>query len=467
MKKWMAGYTALFFTVCLIPFAGMAAGDHSASGENRRLQEMPQLYGEDGFHFNYISELGSYFQDHFGFRSKIVTANALLLDRVFGVSSADNVISGKDGWLYYRDSLNDYLGIDQMSDRGLYNIAHSLAMMQEYVESQGSKFLFTVAPNKNTLYGAHMPYYNSMKVQENGNLSRLPAFLEEEGVSYADLYGLLSAKEEVLYHKRDSHWNNKGAALASGFILDQLGRTAPDWEKEPYEIRRDFEGDLDGMLFPDAVTPEDEIYFERGNTFAYVGEVESNFDPMITTVNPSGSESLVMYRDSFGNAILPFFANEFENAYFSRGVPYQMADMESHQADVVIVERAQRFLPEMAANPPVMQAPLALAGKETKEILNGAREVAVEEYGNYWKISGRIDPEYLDVKSEIYLRFADGSVREAFPVTQEDAFGYKDNGFVAYMGKTEMAALDAPFEILIRTDEEWIKVYQKEKEVKG
>ena len=48
-------------------------------------------------------------------------------------------------------------------------------------------FVFTVAPNKNSLYGENMPYYDSLKVDEENNLARLVPFLEKEGVSYVDL----------------------------------------------------------------------------------------------------------------------------------------------------------------------------------------------------------------------------------------------------------------------------------------
>lgn len=467
MKKWMMIYTAIFFCICLLPFVGMAFGEDASSKENRTLQELPQISDENGWNVDYLQELGSYFQDHFGFRSEMVTANAKVSQELFRVSTADNVIVGEEGWLYYKDSLNDYLGRDQMSDRALFNVAHSLAMMQEEVENQGCQFLFTVAPNKNSLYGEYMPYYDSVIVSNEKNLLRLPEFLEEEGVHYTDLYQMFQEKEEVLYHKRDSHWNNKGAALASQALLQQLGEESIDWETETCEIRCDFEGDLDTMLFPEAVTLEDEIYFDRNDVFAYVGEVESNFDPVITTVNPSGTGSLVMYRDSFGNAILPFLANHFEDAYFSRGVPYWLTDLEIHHADTVIVERAERFLPDMAKNPPVMQAPLSLAGAEETMVLDGAEQVMVEEMGNYWKISGFAAEEYLDTKAEIYIRFEDGSVYEAFPATMEKNGQDSDNGFIMYMEKTRMQNQDSLFEILVFADGKWTNIYQKGREIKG
>lgn len=136
--------------------------------------------------------------------------------------------------------------------------------------------------------------------------------------------------------------------MAGDTLLDALGKQHLTFTEAPSERRTDFTGDLDEMLYPLALTPEEEIYYMGLDRFSYVGEVESTFDPRITTVNPSAEGSLVMYRDSFGNALLPFLANSYADAYFSRGIPYQMTDLAEHQADTVIVERAERFLPDMA-----------------------------------------------------------------------------------------------------------------------
>ncbi|MFQ9152400.1 MAG: alginate O-acetyltransferase AlgX-related protein [Blautia sp.] len=176
-----------------------------------------------------------------------------------------------------------------------------------------------------------MPCHDSLKVTEVNHLARLTPILEQEGVNYTDLKSLFDAQDEVLYHERDSHWNNKGAALAADAIMTDLVKIHDSYKDETYEIRTDHIGDLDKMLYPKALTPEDEVYYDKATTFAYVGEVESNFDPKITTVNPVKEGSLVMYRDSFGNTLLPFFADAYANAYFSRGVPYQLSDVDAHE----------------------------------------------------------------------------------------------------------------------------------------
>lgn len=454
MKKWQFAYIALFFVICLIPFAGMPFAQAETSAENRTLAAFPSVYTEqEGFNVNFLSDAGDYFQDHFAFRNELVTANALLNGKLLGVSTASGVIQGTDNWLYYKDSLNDFQGTNLLSERSLFNIAHTLSMMQEGLQAKGVRFLFTVAPNKNSLYGENMPYYDSMKVTEENNLARLVPLLESEGVAYADLKSLFESQEEILYHERDSHWNNKGAALAADYLMELLEKEHDSYAHETYTEREDFIGDLDEMLYPAALTPETEIYYDRIQTFAYVGEVESNFDPRITTVNPVKSGSLVMYRDSFGNTLLPFLADTYSSAYFSRGVPYQLSDVDTMAADTVIVERAERFLPEMAENPPVMEAPLALpSGEENTVAEDGVPDVSMALQGTVYKISGWISPEYLDWDSEIYIRLNGEMLYEAFPADVEAGESLRDTGFVLYLGAEKIPAGEAGLEILVEKD---------------
>lgn len=461
MKKWKLLYGILFFGICLCPSIGMFVTKQETSAENRELAEFPVLKEEDGINVEWLSEAGDYFQEHFAFRNELVTANALLNGKILGVSTAQGVIQGTDGWLYYKDSLTDYLGSELLSDRSLYNLAHTLSMVQKNLESRGVKFLFTVAPNKNSLYGENMPYYDSLKVTENNNLARLMPFLEQEQVAYADLYSVFQAEEETLYHQRDSHWNNKGAALASDVLLTALDKEHDSYQEEVYEVREDFEGDLDNMLYPLAITPEQEIYYEKTPTYAVVGEIQSNFDPRITTVNPVKTGSLVMYRDSFGNALLPFMADAYANAYFSRGVPYQLSDVDTMAADTVIVERAERFLPDMTEAPPVLEGTaVQWEGDIENTAVDGALDVLKKQQGMFVQISGRILPEYLDTNTPVYLRLNGAAIYEAFPMNVETEEGTDDGGFCLYLSPERFAPRENTLEVLTQ-DGETLKVIYK------
>ena len=151
-------YIILAMAICMIPSVGMIFRPTTETSENKEMAAWPSFTEDGSWNENYLEEAGEYFDDHFAFRPELVSSDARIRGDLFGVSSSDQVILGKDGWLYYEATANDYLRQNQISDRAIYNIAHNVALMQQYVEEQGSQFLFTVTPNKNSLYGEYMPY---------------------------------------------------------------------------------------------------------------------------------------------------------------------------------------------------------------------------------------------------------------------------------------------------------------------
>ena len=102
-------FIAAFLILCTLPLWSLfAASKNEDNAENRRLAAAPQLMTDQGLNIRFLPDAGAWFEDHFGLRERMVTGNALLRSRLFGVSSADGVIDGTDGWLYYTDSLSDY-----------------------------------------------------------------------------------------------------------------------------------------------------------------------------------------------------------------------------------------------------------------------------------------------------------------------------------------------------------------------
>ena len=415
-------YVVVVALVCLIPSLGLLVGGSEVSSDSDAAPA-PKLVKDDGSaNLDVMADAGAWFDDHFAFRNEWVTA-AAAVEGLFGVSPNESVVHGSDGWLYYGDSVDDFRGTNQLGDRALYNIAHSMKLVQTYALGKGAGFAFVIAPNKNTLYGEHMPFYYQVHAGDT-NLDRIVGFLDAEGVNYVNARELFGDRADVLYHERDSHWNNIGAALVSDAVLATLKHEHRDYSDEPYTLRTDFTGDLDKMLFPAAPTPESEAYYENAPAFDYVTEgVQSNFDPKIETASASAGAqgSLVMYRDSFCNSLLPFMAEAYGKAYFSRGVPYQLAiDLDAHGADALVVERAQRFMRDMAASPPMMPAPLVLdeAVKESGGF-SPLQKVDEQPQGDYLLVTGDVD-QGIAAGKRIAVRLNGSLVYEAFGVTDAD-----------------------------------------------
>lgn len=446
MKKYKYQiYILLFFALCLIPSFGLFFTGPEESSENRETAQMPQLYTEEGMNVHFLNDTGKWFEEHFAFRNEWVSSYALLMEKVFGVSSQERVIVGKDGWLYYKDSLDDFQGANQMTERQLYDVAHSMAMIQAYAKKNGADFAFTIAPNKNSLYGSNMPYYYQNFRTKGSNRERLLKYLKRENVHYVDLYEVFSSKGQVLYHKRDSHWNNEGASVAADAILTTLEKEHPSYTERKFQTRKDFFGDLNHMLYPAFAAAEEEIYYDPLPEFSYCGEVSSNFEPKISTEAKAGEGSLVMYRDSFGNALLPYMAEVYKDAYFSRGIPYYLFDLAEHGADTLVIERAERFLPDMAKEAANMEAPMVQEGMSDAKINPDIKELQVVKQGESWKVTGVIPDDCLKTESKIYIKVNGKAVYEAFPVSCEDG----QEGFSMFLGESALQDGDNQFELYL------------------
>lgn len=118
---------------------------------------------------------------------------------------------------------------------------------QENVEQNNRQFLFVIAPNKNSLYPEYMPK-RYIKTSEQNNYSLLQAEMKKENINTVDLKKMFIDSGKEVYHKLDSHWNNQGAAMGCNAILNYLGKDHYDYTNERHTIKKNFSGDLYGMV---------------------------------------------------------------------------------------------------------------------------------------------------------------------------------------------------------------------------
>ena len=345
--KW---FTAAFLTLCLLPAAGMLALPEQQAAGNEHLTPKPVLWSEQtGWNADFLSDLTDYVADHFGFRQELVTANAALQTKLLYTSPAEDVIYGADGWLYYAKTLDDYQDHATLTDEQAQQLAQTVKAMQDYCEDNGARFLFTIAPNKNSLYPEHMPLRYLREQDAPGNYELVQPYLEQEGVHYADLFSVFRAHTNVLYYKTDSHWTNRGAALAHDYLMSTLELPHIRFTDRDYTTEDTHRGDLYQMLYPKGTLREQTQVYDL--TFSYVKPPRSEEDILMQTTNPEAPNSrLLLCRDSFGNALHPFLAEDFREATITRQMPYPLEQVQA--GDTVIVEIVERNLPNLLKYPP-------------------------------------------------------------------------------------------------------------------
>jgi len=348
-----------FLGACLVPSLGMLVLRSEPAAANQTLAPPPSLTAKDGgLNPEVLSEAADYIEDHFALRQRLITANAALEGAVFHTSAQDSVLMGKQGWLFYRETVDDYLHTTPLPDRALYGAARTLALLTEYAEAHGARLAFTVAPNKASLYPEYLPYVGTPLAGQD-DIDRLVPLLEEQGVAYIDLFAPFRAQDQVLYHATDSHWNLRGAALAHDTLVDGLGLTdSADWFTQPGQETGTHLGDLYEMVYPTGGKTEPETEFDQAFGFSAVRPIRSPEDMRIQTENAAKTGSLLMFRDSFGNTLYPFMADSFGQATFSRAMPYQMSLLEQTGADTVVLELVERNLDYLCTRAPVFPAPV-------------------------------------------------------------------------------------------------------------
>ena len=406
-----------FLAVCLIPSAGMLLLPQEAAAANQTLAQPPRLFLEDGsFNTRVLDEVTDYVADHFAFRQEMITASAQLDAAVFQVSNQGDVVLGKEDWLFYQETMADYLRTEPLSGQQLFGAARTLALLQEYAAARGAKLYVTVAPNKASLYPEYLPNVGE-PLEGESNVDRLRPYLEGEGVSYLDLFAPFQQEDEVLYYRTDSHWNVRGAALAHDALVAGLGKT----DQEPffsgtYHQGEPHLGDLYEMLYPTGTETEEDAAYDRPFAFSYVRPIRSAEDQFIQTENPDRSGSLLMFRDSFGNLLHTFLADAYGQAAFSRAMPYTMSLLDQTGADTVLIEIVERNLDWWATQAPIFPAPeRVLTG--TPPAGEAQVQYAVTEDGllpGYVRLEGRLTGA-VDENSPVYVKLGE-RLYEACPV---------------------------------------------------
>ena len=322
---------ALFVLVLAVPFVATVVGiDTSGTAEeNREPAPFPTLEFIRYSVARWPAEFSRYFSDHFAFRSHLVRWQARFRLRVLRTSPSPDVILGHDDWLFYGTSvaMDDYSVSSPVSEEDLDAWRDTLQHTQDWLEGQGVTYLFVIAPDKHAIYPELMP--NSIRrIGAVSHADQLVRHLRDHSsVSVLDLHDPLEAAKafDRLYHRTDTHWNDRGALVAYQEIVERLGSPGG---MRPL-LRSDFEPrqitvpgmDLAAMLGLQRVLREDDLRLvPRAPREARVVEPAVP-DPWwtgarIVTERPGALPRAVVFRDSFGSALIPFLSEHFSRAVY-------------------------------------------------------------------------------------------------------------------------------------------------------
>ena len=369
---------AIFLVALCLPLAGMVLRlDRDAlSAENRTLAPWPQLRWDADSLRALPEQWTRYFEDHFAFRQWLVRWQAMIRLHALRVSPSEAVIRGRDGWLFYADdgAMEDYAEAPPFTVGELEAWRRTLQDTSDWLRSQGIAYVFVISPDKHVIYPEYMPA--TIRRAAVSRIDQLVAHLRTHStVRVLDLRpALLAAKSgERIYHRTDTHWNDRGAFVGYQQIVDALAADVPALRRparsafDPRVVRSDGL-DLAGMIGLTNVLHEDDLVLvpRRAPTARILEPEHPNRRLMharIVTEAPNRGPRAVVFMDSFGAGLVPFLSEDFSRVVYLWQNNMDPQIVRQERPRVVIQEWVGRRLATQPPYNPVPEMSARSAGR--------------------------------------------------------------------------------------------------------
>jgi len=196
-----------------------------SESERRELVKFPE-WSEAATTTAWIGDFQRYFEDHFSFRNRLIGWHSALLWYGLHTSSSKHRDRREGRLDVYADdgSLEDYVQDQPFTAEELETWRLTLEHSRDWLAHRGTKFLFVVAPDKQMIYPERMPPA-LVRLREEYRADQLIAYLQaHSSVHVLDLRPAVRAAKggEILYHRHDTHWNDRGALVAEMRIAEEL-----------------------------------------------------------------------------------------------------------------------------------------------------------------------------------------------------------------------------------------------------
>ena len=330
MQK-ILNYILTFSFVLFLTFMGISyffkEEQTFSQNENRTLQTFPKFTLNNLLDGSFMSDIESYINDQVLFRDEFMEfkTDIMLLAKNKDING---VYIGEDGYLLQK-VLPSTFNYKQLN--------YNLNCINEFASKVAAPIYSMLIPSSFSILQDKLPS-NASSIDELEVIKDISSKYPE--ITFIDATtNLENHKKEYIYYKTDHHWTTVGA-----FYAYQAWHNADDKDLDSYDIKEvstDFLGSLySKVLNNNTAFDKIELFYQK-NQINY--EVTYNFNqkksdtlydfsklktkdqyqiflggnyPEITIhTSNNNNHSILLFKDSFANAFIPFLLNDYENIY--------------------------------------------------------------------------------------------------------------------------------------------------------
>lgn len=348
---------AFLFIICGVQLLWPLLRKHldNQNYENRVPAERPQ------FSFAAIEDFPSsyeaYYNDHLPFRNQLIRLGGAIEYYAFHNSSNQNVVRGKDGWLFYNSFQDDnpiesYKGMNLFTQEELAQIADNLTGVKNTLEAQGAEFVLFIAPDKERIYAEKMPDYYGTPAEEYRTKQLIDYLREKTDIRIVYPYEeLMEAKQnnpQQLYYRLDTHWNYIGAYVGCMALAEELGVNMPRLDElDIAETEPTLCGLADMIGLRSSMNTDPDYELSGYDTHRLVMDRYELTGVTAYHCTDADPRKLFMVRDSFADAMGAFLASQFDESVMIHYSSYTHEQAISEQPDIYVYETVERRIGEL------------------------------------------------------------------------------------------------------------------------
>ena len=349
----------LFLIVLIIP--GLFFGrTQEGSAENVAEIKSPK-FSLDSLK-TFTKEYDNYFSKSFGFREMLIEGLSKIKINYFHESSVpDKVVIGNNGWMFlwgnYYNIEQDYLHTNLHTNEELISVFEVWNSRFLNLKNQNIDYYITYFPNKHTIYGENLPY--RIRIQQNDTVSRAQQVMNyyknsDSNLKILDITEqLIGKKDQKIYYRHDSHWNNLGAFFGYQELVSFLYKDIPEIGNSrllsDYELT--YQNETGGGLLKVLGLENDTNHKElkpflalKENTSITSQKLSGFQGAADIDINNDAPNQLVLlvFRDSFFSALRPFLSQHFHKVvYVWSGYEQKVVDL--IEPNIVLEANVERY----------------------------------------------------------------------------------------------------------------------------
>ena len=289
----------------------------------------PRLDRQTLLENEYYLSFDQYFNDSFSLRSPLIFAKRWLDYRLFSMTETTSVHVGNKGWLYSRQSIEDYRKEACHDASVVEQLALDLHAVEQMIEASGRQFIFTVAPNKATIYPEYIGFVPSTESCKHSRYELLLKTFEryplKQFVRLEKQLQNAKRSHTLLYNPTSTYWNERGAKVAAKTILAQI-------IQDPA---------LEQLMGATQGDPIDQGNLVR-RVLGLLTEVEDEtITRLMSSGFPAGSNAIV-YGDGYLKNLSPYLSQMTERLEVIQAdsIPSRQHGEDLHTADIILLVNA-------------------------------------------------------------------------------------------------------------------------------